>query len=108
MTRTHRVGLIRNGTGRVVSATAQPGAEDGLKSRVRATQAEVNRYLRTTGTRRHRLLNLSIVAGAIATALTAAPALRCRTRAQSCPVAHRERSRGLRPGSRRRAHCVCA
>jgi hypothetical protein len=75
MTRTNRAALIRNGTGRVVSATTRPDAEDRLKSRVRAKQAEVNRYLRSTGTRRRRLLNVSIVTGAIATALTAAPAL---------------------------------
>ncbi len=74
MTRTSRADLIRNGGGRVVSVT-RPDAEDGLISRVRATRGEVSRYLRATGTRRRRLLNLSIVAGAIATALTAAPAL---------------------------------
>jgi hypothetical protein len=35
----------------------------------------LERYLATTSSRQHRLLNLSIVAGAVAAALTAAPAL---------------------------------
>jgi hypothetical protein len=75
MTRTDRVDLGRHGTGRVISPKTRSDAEDELISRVRATRAEVNRYLRTSGARRRRLLTLSIVAGAIATALTAAPAL---------------------------------
>jgi MFS family permease len=75
MTQTRRADLIRSGTGRAVSPATRPDPESGLISRVQTTRAEVNRYLRTTGARRRRLLNLSIVTGAIATALTAAPAL---------------------------------
>ena len=50
-------------------------ARDGLISRVRATRAKVERYLRAVGARRRRLVTITIVAGAIATMLTAAPAL---------------------------------
>ena len=93
MNRTGRGTLDRNKTGRVVlpqtraKAGAAPaatpivpdsagvGAANGLISRIRAKRAEVNRYLRATGARRRRLVTLTIVTGAIATALTTAPAL---------------------------------
>jgi gamma-glutamyltranspeptidase len=48
--------------------------DDGLIARVRAKRVEVERYLRAIGARRRRLVNVTIVAGAIATMLTAAPA----------------------------------
>lgn len=50
-------------------------AGNGLISRVRAKRAKVERYLRVVGARRRRLVNVTIVAGATATMLTAAPAL---------------------------------
>jgi MFS family permease len=93
MNRTGRGTLDRNKTGRVVPPQTQAktgaapaatpivpdsagvDAANGLISRIQAKRAEVNRYLRATGTRRRRLVNLTIVAGSIATALTAAPAL---------------------------------
>jgi MFS family permease len=50
-------------------------AGNGLILRVQAKRAEVDRFLRATGARRRRLVNVTIVAGTIATALTAAPAL---------------------------------
>ena len=82
MTRINRATIARNGTGRppkppTLRTPAQVGtdATDGLVSQVRAKRTEVNRYLRATGTRRRRLVNITLVAGTVATALTAAPAL---------------------------------
>lgn len=46
-----------------------------LLDRVRSKQAEVNKYLGTNLRRRHRLVNLIIIAGALAAVLTAPPAV---------------------------------
>lgn len=46
-----------------------------LLERIRTKSAEVDRYLGTTGKQRRRLVNVSILAGTAAAALTAAPAL---------------------------------
>jgi MFS family permease len=50
-------------------------AGNGLISQLRAKRAEVERYLRTVGARRRRLVTVTIVAAAIATMLTAPAAL---------------------------------
>ena len=50
-------------------------AGNGLSSRVQAKRAEVERYLRAVGARRHRLVTVTIVAAAIATLLTSSAAL---------------------------------
>jgi hypothetical protein len=47
---------------------------DTLELRMRGKRDDVDRYLRTTSMRRGRLVRVTIVAGAIAAALTAAPA----------------------------------
>lgn len=54
---------------------ADSAGDDNLVPRVQAKRAEVDRYLRAVTARRRRLVTVTIVAGAIATALTAAPAL---------------------------------
>jgi MFS family permease len=48
--------------------------EELLRTIVRKRE-QLDRYLASTSSRQHRLLNLSIIAGAVAAALTAAPAL---------------------------------
>jgi hypothetical protein len=55
--------------------TAPGSAGDDLALRVQAKRAEVDQYLRAMTARRRRLVTVTIVAGATATALTAAPAL---------------------------------
>jgi hypothetical protein len=55
--------------------TTPDSAGDDLALRVRAKRSEVDRYLRAMTVRRKRLVTVTIVAGATATALTAAPAL---------------------------------
>ena len=47
----------------------------GLLAAIRRKRASVDGYLRTADTRRHRMLTTTIVAGALAATLTAAPAL---------------------------------
>jgi hypothetical protein len=58
-----------------VSPAAADDTDNGLISRVETKRAEVERYLRTMTTRRHRLVTLTIVAAALATLLTAPAAL---------------------------------
>jgi MFS family permease len=67
----------RETPGSTPTAREDAGDDAGnrLISRVRAKRAKVERYLRVVGARRRRLVNVTIVAGAIATMLTAAPAL---------------------------------
>ena len=48
---------------------------DTLMPRIRAKREDVHSYLRSTRTRRRRLVQTSIIAGASAATLTAAPAL---------------------------------
>jgi hypothetical protein len=50
-------------------------AGNGLISHVQAKRTEVEQYLRAVRARRHRLVTVTIVAAAIATLLTAPPAL---------------------------------
>jgi len=47
----------------------------GLLVAIRRKRASVDEYVRTADTRRHRMLTTTIVAGALAATLTAAPAL---------------------------------
>ncbi len=55
--------------------TSAPKSDDELLARVLSKRADVDRYLRVAERRRRLLVNLTIVAGSIAAALTAAPAL---------------------------------
>lgn len=55
--------------------TSKHSSDDDLLARVLAKRADVDRYLKSTDRRSHLLVNLTIVAGSIAAALTAAPAL---------------------------------
>lgn len=48
---------------------------DALLARVRATRAQVDSYVARTTPRKQRLLNTTIVGGAVAAALTAVPAV---------------------------------
>jgi hypothetical protein len=50
-------------------------ADEELVVRVHGKRAEVYEYLKSTGRRSHLLVNLTVVGGAVAAALTAAPAL---------------------------------
>lgn len=56
------------------TANAQNGHGD-LVARILAKRADVDQYLESTDRRSHLLLNLTIVAGSVAAALTTAPAL---------------------------------
>ena len=49
--------------------------DEDLIARVHGKRAEVHQYLNATGRRSHLLVNVTIVAGSVAAALTAAPAL---------------------------------
>ena len=51
------------------------GPDEELIARVHGKRAEVHHYLQATCRRSHLLVNVSIVAGSVAAALTAAPAL---------------------------------
>ncbi len=53
------------------------GAEtlDALILRVQAKRADLNAYLRAAGARNRRLVNITIIAGSLAAAMTAGPAL---------------------------------
>jgi hypothetical protein len=59
------------------AASENPGDDEGngLVLRVRAKQAEVERYLQAVGARHRRLVTVTILAAAISTLLTASPAL---------------------------------
>jgi hypothetical protein len=50
-------------------------SRDELLRTVVRKREQLDRYLASTSSRQHRLLNVSIIAGAVAAALTAAPAL---------------------------------
>lgn len=54
-------------------SAAEPG--DELLSRVRSTRARVDAFVAAASPRKHRLINLTIVGGTLAAALTAAPAM---------------------------------
>lgn len=68
---------MNDSAGHTLVAPQDPGDGMGneLISRVRAKQADVERYLRAVGARRNRLLTLTIVAAAISTLLTGPIAL---------------------------------
>lgn len=57
------------------AATNPSSGDQELIARVLAKRADIENYLRSTGRRSHLLLNLAIVGGSTAAALTAAPAL---------------------------------
>jgi len=77
LSNTQKLTRARETPGSTPTAREDAGDDAGnrLISRVRAKRAKVERYLRVVGARRRRLVNVTIVAGAIATMLTAAPAL---------------------------------
>jgi hypothetical protein len=57
------------------STSSSSDRRDNLLDRVRDKHREVDGYLRTAATQRRLLLNLTIIAGSCAAALTAGPAL---------------------------------
>jgi hypothetical protein len=54
---------------------ANSGPDDELLDRIRGKRSELERFLSSARPRKRRLLNTTIIAGSVAAALTAAPAL---------------------------------